>query len=185
MGFFVRLYTGVFHLIQRLFDGWLLGTLGRLVFAGVLLMFFLNSARTKLGDGLFGFLDLSVGAYAQILPKKMEAVTFDPSMLSTLDKVIVYAGTWGEIILPLLVVVGLFTRVAALGMIGFIAVMTYTDIVGHGVDAATIGAWFDGGAPNSIADQRSLWAFLLLVIVIKGPGPISLDNLFGRMFVRK
>lgn len=184
MSVFVRLYTGLFHFIERLFDGWLLSTLARLLFAGILLVYFLNSARTKLGDGLFGFMDLSVGAYAQVLPKAMEAVSYDPSALSFVQKAIVYAGTWGEIILPVLIVVGLFTRAAAIGMSAFLVVMTYTDIVGHGADATAIGSWFDRDASSVIADQRSLWAFVLAVLVVKGPGPISLDKLFGRMFAR-
>lgn len=177
----VRLHNFVFHSIQRLVEDWLLGTVGRIVFAGVFLVYFLNSARTKLGDGLMGLFNLSDGAFVQILPKAFEAAGYDRAGLSTLDVVIVYAGTYAEILLPILIVAGLFTRLAALGMIGFIAVMTYVDINAHGVDAATIGAWFDNSASSAIADQRSLWAFLLLVLVVKGPGPLSLDHLFGRM----
>lgn len=182
MAFLVRAHNGVFHLLQRLFEDWLIGTLARLVFAGVLLVFFLNSARTKLGEGLLGFISLDTGAYVQILPQRFEAVGYDPAMLSLGEKAVVYAGTYGEVILPILVVVGLFTRIASLGMIVFIAVMTYVDVVGQGV--TDIGGWFDGGTPNSIVDQRSLWLFLLLVLVLKGPGPLSLDAIFGRMFNR-
>ncbi|MEM8664848.1 MAG: DoxX family protein [Pseudomonadota bacterium] len=177
----VRVHNSVFHGIQRLLDDWAIGTAARVVFAGVLFVYFWNSAMTKIGDGLLGFLSPSVGAYAQILPKKMEAVSFDPSALSTLDHVIVYAGTYSEIILPICIVVGLFTRLAAIGMIGFVAVMTWTDITQHGVDAATIGSWFDAQSGSAIADQRSLWVFLLFALVVKGPGPLSLDALLGRM----
>ncbi|MEM6763140.1 MAG: DoxX family protein [Pseudomonadota bacterium] len=179
-----RLHNTVFHGIQSLFDDWLLGTLARIVFAGVLFVYFWNSAMTKLGDGVMGLFNLSVGAYAQILPKQMEAVSFDPSQLDTLSHVIVYAGTYGEIILPVCIVLGLFTRLAAIGMIAFVAVMTYVDLTQHAVDAATIGAWFDNQSGSVIADQRSLWAFLLITLVIKGPGPISLDWLLGRMGAR-
>jgi putative oxidoreductase len=178
----VRLHNAVFFSIQRLCEDWLIGTVGRIVFAGVLFMYFFNSAMTKFRDG-FPF--VSVGAYAQILPKRMEEVGFDPSQLDTMEHVIVYAGSYGEIILPVLVVAGLFTRIAALGMIGFIAVMTYVDITAHGADAATIGAWFDNQAGAPIADQRSLWAFLLLTLVIKGPGPVSLDAILGRWARRR
>jgi len=181
----VRLHNAVFFGLQRITEDWLIGTLARLVFAGVLLVYFLNSARTKFGDGLSGLFNLDVGAYAQILPTRMEAVAYDPSQLTELEHVIVYAGTYGEALLPVLVVIGLFTRLASLGMIGFIAVMTYVDITAHGVDAATIGAWFDRNASAVIADQRALWAFLLLTLVIKGPGPISLDALLGRMAGRR
>lgn len=159
----------------------LLGTLARLVFAGVLLVYFLNSARTKLGEGVAGLWNLSAGAYVQILPQQMEAAGYDPSTLGTLDHLIVYAGTYAEIALPVLIVAGLFTRLAALGMIGFIAVMTWTDITAHGVDAATIGAWFDAQSGSVIADQRSLWVFLLVALGISGPGPLSGDALLGRL----
>jgi len=178
----VRLHNASFHLVQRVFEDWLIGTLGRLVFAGVLLMYFINSALTKFRGS---FPEVAVGAYAQILPTRMEEVGFDPSQLDTIEHVIVYAGSYGEIILPVLIVAGLLTRLASLGMIVFIAVMTYVDITAHQVDAATIGAWFDNTATAPIADQRSLWAFLLLVLVLKGPGPISLDALFGRFASRR
>ncbi|XWN34194.1 MAG: DoxX family protein [Devosia sp.] len=184
MSFFVRLHNAVFHGIQRAFDGWLLSTLARLVFAGVLLVYFLNSARTKLGDGIMGVFELSTGAYAQILPKAFEAVQYDPAALSTLQKAIVYAGTYAEILLPIFIVIGLFTRLSALGMIGFTLVMSYVDVVGHGADAATIGAWFDAQSGSAILDQRSLWILLFAVLVIKGPGPLSLDALFGRSSAR-
>jgi putative oxidoreductase len=178
----VRLHNAVFHAIERALQDWLIGTLARLVFAGVLLMYFVNSAMTKFRDG-FPF--VAPGAYAQILPARMEEVGFDPSQLTTLEHVIVYFGSYGELILPILVVIGLFTRLASLGMIVFIAVMTYVDITAHGADAATIGAWFDNQAGSPIADQRSLWAFLLVVLVLKGPGPISLDRILGRPWTRR
>ncbi|MEM9223206.1 MAG: DoxX family protein [Pseudomonadota bacterium] len=175
-----RIYNSFFRGLQGLCEDWLIGTLGRLVFAGVLLMYFLNSAMTKLGDGVNGLFNLSVGAYAQILPKAMEASGFDPSALTQTQKLIVYAGTYGEIILPICVVIGLFTRLSALGMIVFVGVMTWTDITQHGADAATIGAWFERTSGSAIADQRSLWVFLLIVIVLKGPGPFSVDAILGR-----
>lgn len=178
----VRLHNATFQLVQRVFEDWLIGTLGRVVFAGVLLMYFINSALTKFRGA---FPEVTVGAYAQILPKRMEAVSFDPSQLDTIEHVIVYAGSYAEIVLPVLIVIGLLTRLASLGMIGFIAVMTYVDITAHGVDAATVGHWFDNVASAPIADQRSLWAFLLLVLALKGPGPISVDALLGRFWARR
>lgn len=181
----VRLHNRLFGALQRLFADWLIGTAARLVFAGVLLVYFLNSARTKFGDGLAGLIDLDDGAYVQILPKQMEAVGYDPAALGLFETITVYAGTYAEAVLPVLIVAGLFTRLAALAMIGFVAVMTYTDITAHGADAATIGAWFDNLAGSAIADQRSLWLFLLLVLALKGPGPLSLDAVFGRLRTRR
>ena len=152
---------------------WLVTTIARFVFAAVLLRFFWSSALTKF-DGIF---TPSIGAYAQIFPKKFESVGYDPSQMSGLDTLIVIAGTYGEFILPLLVVVGLLTRLASLGMIGFVIVMSIVDITGHNVDAMTIGTWFDRDSGSLILDQRLLWAMLLLTLVFKGAGPVSLDRL--------
>jgi len=66
-------------------------------------------------------------------------------------------------------------------MIVFIAVMTYVDITAHQVDAQTIGAFFDRLPNAPIADQRLMWAFPLLYLVLRGPGVVSLDWIFGRM----
>lgn len=175
-----RLHAAAFAFVDRIFGAWLLGTLGRAIFAGVLLVYFLDSARTKLGDGLTGLFALSDGAYVQILPQAFEAAGYDKAALTTLQVVIVHLGTYAEILLPIMIVVGLFTRLAAFGMIGFVAVMTYVDITGHGVDSTTIGTWFDNSPSAAIADQRPLWIFLLLTLVLKGPGPLSLDRLFRR-----
>ena len=152
-----------------------LPTLARFAFAAVLLTFFWNSAATKL-DGLF---TPTLGSYAQVFPKAMEAVGYDVSQLSGVHTLVVLAGAWAEYALPALVVIGLFTRLAALGMIGFVAVMSLVDITGHGVDAATSGAWFDGASGSLILDQRLFWVVILLTLVLKGAGPLSADRLLG------
>jgi len=161
---------------------WLLPTLARLIFAGVLLGYFWASGLTKLGPGLAGLFQPSTGAYAQIFPRAMEAVVYDVSQLSPYHTVVVLAGTWAEFILPLLIVLGLLTRLAALGMIGFVVVQTLTDLIGHGAWAhpQTLGAWFDRIPDSPIMDQRALWVLLLLVLVIKGAGALSLDGAVRR-----
>ncbi|WP_421979845.1 DoxX family protein [Roseibium sp.] len=189
IGFFVRLYTAVFGFFERITNGWLLGLAARLAFASVLLLFFWKSAMTKIGGADWSLTNLFVptdGAYIQILPTVFEAAGYDSSGIAFFPYgLIVLLGTWAEFILPALVVVGLFTRAASLGMIVFIIVMTYVDINGHGVDAATIGAMFDGDPYSKIADDRLLWIFLLLVPTLKGPGVISLDWLFGRIYRKR
>jgi putative oxidoreductase len=152
-----------------------LSALARLVFASVLLHFFWGSFATKL-DG-FG---LSAGAYIQILPKAFDAAGYDPSALSWPLHLVVILGTAAEFTLPLLVVLGLATRPAALGMIGFLVVMSLTDIYGHGVDAATIGLPFDADPYGKILDQRLLWAFTLAVPMLLGGGALSLDAVVSR-----
>ena len=112
----------------------------------------------------------------------MEAVGYDNSHLNPIYTLVVLAGTWAEFLLPALIVVGLLTRPSALGMIGFVILQTFTDLYGHGANgqASTVGAWFDKAPDATILDQRALWVFLLLVLVIKGAGPLSLDQLLLR-----
>jgi putative oxidoreductase len=159
---------------------WVLPTLARLVFAGVLVGYFWASGMTKLGDGIFGFLNPSVGAYAQIFPKAFAAVSYDSTQLGVFHWAVVVAGTISEFILPLLIILGLLTRLAALGMIGFVVVQSLTDLYGHGgiEHAATLGAWFDRLPDGLILDQRAFWVLALITLVIKGAGPISVDALF-------
>ena len=153
-----------------------LTTLARFLFAAVLFMYFINSGLTKVPDGAANLISPSFNAFAQIFPKGAEAVSYDISQASAFQKLVSLAGTWAEFILPTLVVLGLFTRAASFGMIGFIVVQSLTDIVGHGAD---LGAWFDKASDAVILDQRALWVFLLLYLVFRGGGPLSLDRAIG------
>ncbi|MDC0736771.1 DoxX family protein [Cognatishimia sp. SS12] len=174
----ISLHNSVFARLER--QDWILPTVARLIFAGVLLMYFWASGLTKLGDGVLGFIVPSTGAYAQIFPKALEAVSYDTSQLSLFHWAVVWAGTMAEFLLPAALVLGFATRLAALGMIGFVVVQSLTDVYGHGADAGTIGTWFDRASDAHILDQRAFWVFLLLVLVIKGAGPLSLDRLLAR-----
>ena len=174
-------HNQVFSAIQRGLEDWFLGLLARFVFAAVLLVYFLNSALTKVGDGVLGLFTVTDKAYFQILPTVVEHYSFDASQVPFFPYgLIVYAGTYSEIILPVLIVAGLFTRIAAAGMIGFVVVQSFVDIAFHGADAKTIGGLFDRLSNSVILDQRSLWIFLLLYLVIRGAGAISLDHLLSR-----
>jgi len=73
----------------------------------------------------------------------------DPTMAA-------YAATAGELILPILLVLGLFGRFAAVGLLIMTAVIEFTYI--H-------------------STTHILWAFLAGMIFIKGPGKLSLDAL--------
>ncbi|WP_298915118.1 DoxX family protein [uncultured Roseobacter sp.] len=176
----ISFYHWVTDRLSRL--DWLIPTMARVVFAGTLLMYFWVSGLTKLGEGFAGLFQPSVGAYAQIFPKAMEAVTYDTSQLSLCHWAVTVLGTWAEFILPALIVIGLFTRVSALCMIAFVGIQSATDLYGHGglEHKETYGAWFDRFADSAIMDQRSFWVFLLLVLVIKGAGPLSLDTALRR-----
>lgn len=156
----------------------LVPVLARLVFAAVLAGYFWASALTKLGPGL---LMPSTGAYAQIFPRAFEAVGYDASQLGLWPRLVVLAGTGAEFVLPLLIILGLLARLAALGMIGFILVQSLTDVIGHGVGGADLGAWFDRFADALILDQRVLWTLPLMVIVMMGAGRVSLDHALGKL----
>lgn len=181
INFLTGLHHRVFHHVERLGDAWLLGLIARFAFAAVLWGYFLNSAKTKVGDGFLGFFSVSSGAYYQIALPAVDAAGGDVDAVSFFPwGLIVYMGTYAEFILPLLIVIGLFSRIAALGMIGFIAVQTFVDITVHQIGAESIGALFDRFPDSVIADQRLLWIVPLTVIIIKGPGLLSLDAILTK-----
>jgi putative oxidoreductase len=175
------LHHRVFGFLERQGDTWLLGLIARFAFAAVLWFYFLNSAKTKVGDGFLGFFSISPGAYYQIALPAVEAAGGDVDAVAFFPwGLIVAMGTYAEFILPLLVVIGLFSRLAALGMIGFIAVQTFVDITVHQIGAESIGALFDRLPDSVIADQRLLWIVPLTVIILKGPGLLSVDALLTK-----
>jgi len=75
-------------------------------------------------------------------------------------------GTFGELFFPALLVLGLFGRIGALGLslVNIVAVISYRQVLlADGFEAA-IG-------------QHYLWGFMLLVLLVHGPGALSLDRL--------
>jgi putative oxidoreductase len=72
-----------------------------------------------------------------------------------------WLGTFGEVVLPVLLVAGLLTRVAAfgLGIVNVVAVVSLAEI-----------------APAAL-QQHYLWAALLLGILVTGGGRLTLDRL--------
>ncbi|MHA6268163.1 DoxX family protein [Aliiroseovarius sp. CAU 1755] len=175
-----NLYNPLADLAERLAPA-TLPTLARFTFAATLLGYFWASALTKTGDGLLGVFQPSLGAYAQIFPKAMEAASYDVGQLGMFHWAVVVAGTLAEFALPLLITIGLLTRLTALGMIGFVIVQSLTDLFGHGgiAQPETLGAWFDRIPDSVILDQRLFWMVVLVTLVLKGAGPISVDRLLN------
>lgn len=169
------LHNRVFAAIERAVENWFLPSLARFAFAAVLLFYYWNSATGKHDGSLF---TPSFGSYSQIFPKTLDAFGWDISQFGAYHKTVIIGATLAEYLLPLLILIGLFTRLAALGMIGFVIVQSLTDLYGHGLiaDPATTGAWFDSLSNGLILDQRLMWIAMLLILVVKGAGPLSVDR---------
>jgi putative oxidoreductase len=109
---------------------------------------FWQSGRTKV-EGLF-----TIKESTWFLFKEEYALPLIPSDLAAV------LGTTAEHVLPILLVLGLFTRFAALGLLGMTAVIeifVYPD------------AWVTHG----------LWAASFLALISWGPGRLSVDHLLG------
>ncbi|OSQ35775.1 hypothetical protein TMES_20150 [Thalassospira mesophila] len=177
----VRQVHNLGEAVKAHWDDWLGGLTARFVFAAVLWPYYLNSAMTKPGMGPLGIFMPGPGAFAQIIPTIAEAHSYDPGAIAFFPwHIIVIAGTLAEFVLPILIVLGVVTRLAALGMIGFIIVQSLVDIYAHG---AMSGALFDGD-PTGVMDQRVLWIFPLVLLAAIGAGQWSVDGLWRRGIAR-
>jgi putative oxidoreductase len=78
------------------------------------------------------------------------------------------AGTTGELLFPALLVLGLGTRYAAVGLslVNAMAVVSYAHVLLAEGSEAALG-------------QHVLWGYLLLVILVFGPGAFSADRAAG------
>lgn len=180
------LHNAVFGALQAIFENWLLGLLARVMFSSVTMVWLWNSALTKVvsrgsDGGVLDYFTVEANAMAQIAPKAFENAGYDASLLGPEYWLIAYAGTFGEFILPLLILIGLFTRVAALGMIGFMAVLTWVDVTGHGAVTFELSKMFDRMPSDIVMDQRMIWLFPLIYLVLRGPGAVSIDGLYQRV----
>jgi putative oxidoreductase len=80
-----------------------------------------------------------------------------------------YAGAGGELVLPLLLFAGLFSRPAALGLfcVNLVAVISYPQLL-------------EFECPAAINDHF-YWGVLLVSLFAFGPGRVSADALIGRI----
>jgi putative oxidoreductase len=78
-----------------------------------------------------------------------------------------YLGTAAELGLPLLLLFGFGTRLAAIALFVFniVAVISYPDLSPAGLQ------------------QHQFWGVLMLVSIFHGPGKLSLDHFIGRRFL--
>jgi putative oxidoreductase len=159
----------------------ILPLLARFTFAAVLARYFWGSALTKLD----GVLTPSLGAYAQIFPRQLEAAGYDISGFGAFHWLVIMAGTYAEFVLPALIIIGFATRPVAFAMVGFVVVQSLTDIVGHHADAATIGALFDKDSASLILDQRAFWFLGFATMIGLGAGPLSVDAWIKKKFAAR
>lgn len=78
------------------------------------------------------------------------------------------AGTAGELVFPVLLIVGLLSRYAAAGLfaVNVMAVVSYSHVLlTEGFEAAL--------------GQHYLWGFMLLVVIVTGPGRWALDAMLA------
>ena len=139
----ILIYSRVVRHLDRI-PGPLLLLIARLGVAAV----FIQSGRTKVE----GFLTITPGAYE--LFRSEYKLPFVPPEIAA------HAATYSEHFFPLLLTLGLFTRVGAAGLLAMTAVIeifVYPD------------AW-----PTHLS-----WAGLLLPLLARGGGAWSLDNLLG------
>lgn len=129
-------------------SGWVSDSLLALCARLALGAIFFLSGRTKVE----GFLTVSEGAYT-LFREEYKVPILPPELAAHL-------ATYAEHLLPVLLVLGLFTRLSALGLLGMTAVIqlfVYPD------------AW-----PTHLS-----WATLALYLAGRGAGAASLDGLLG------
>lgn len=130
--------------LQRLLGDSLLSLAARLAIAAI----FLRSGRTKVS----GVLDITPGTF-ELFRSEYALPLLAPDIAAHL-------ATYAEHLLPLLLVLGLFTRLSALGLLLMtlvIQLFVYPD------------AW-----PTHLS-----WAALLLLLIGRGAGRIALDRWLG------
>jgi putative oxidoreductase len=79
------------------------------------------------------------------------------------------AGTVGELLFPTLMLIGLYTRLSAIGIfiMNVLAVVSYRQMLLAPGSEAALG-------------QRILWGTLILFVIIYGPSKLSIDHLLNR-----
>ncbi len=109
-----------------------------------------------------GFLQLSDGADA-LFSEEFKLHLFGVEYPYPAPHAMAFASGCMEVFLPILLVLGLGTRLAALGLLGMTAIIQLT-------------------VPDGWANFHLIWAASALALIAYGPGPISLDALLGRLW---
>ena len=120
---------------------------------------------TKYSMDLLGQ-ELSVKLPQTMLDKTFELFANDYKLPVIPSNVAAYIVAFAENVLPVLLLIGLATRLSALGLFIMVLVIQFLVFPGH---------WWT---------EHAYWLALLLLLMSRGPGAISLDAFFG-LFRRK
>ena len=135
--------------------GWLPLSLAMLALRFALAVPFWNSGMTKWD----GFLTLSFGAQ-QLFIDEFKLHLFGAQYAFPFPETMALLSALGETILPVLLVLGLATRYAALGLLVMTAIIELT-------------------VPDGWANFHLPWAAMALSLMTFGPGRIALDRVLG------
>lgn len=119
----------------------------RLALAGIFWM----SGRTKVEEGTL--LSVSENAIYQFTEEPFSNVPLLPSDMAA------YLTTYAEHILPILLVLGLFTRLSSLALLGMTLVIQFFVF------------------PEAWWQVHILWVALAMVLIVRGGGVLTLDRL--------
>jgi putative oxidoreductase len=112
-----------------------------------------------------GFLQLSDGADS-LFSDEFRLHLFGAEIPYPFPHQMAFASGCMEILLPILLALGLGTRLAALGLLGMTAIIQLT-------------------VPDGWANFHLIWAASALALLAYGAGPISLDAMIGRLWNKK
>jgi len=125
-------------------------------------IFFLDG-QTKIGGPRYA-LDLYGFDFSVVLPTQVKAETFTAFLtqfapLPVPPMLAAYMVSYAEFILPIMLVIGFGTRIAAFGMLIMTAVISIYIM------------------PEALWTTQIFWIAALTVLLSQGPGPLSLDHL--------
>lgn len=161
-------------------DGLCLASRG--VVAAVLLPWFLIGGLSKIGGLTLSIgptvvgLPLSLGAYYAWLPGLLDTSSPGPPDFTLIQQAYVGLMVLMELALPVLVVLGLWARMAA-------SLLVLHQILFFVLSQPLVemGAAFDASPFDMMPDQLLLWIMLLAPLVLFGAGPISIDDALRRL----
>lgn len=139
----------------------LLNDLSQIMLRIALALPFWRSGLTK-WDGVFELRDSADALFSDVFRLHVFGATY---ALPFPHQMALASGT-GEILFPVLLAIGLGTRLAALGILAMTAVIQLVE-------------------PSGWANFHLIWAACALAIAVHGPGRLSLDAEIAKRFGRK